>query len=107
MLLRGLEVVGGGAALSGIVLGATTVFIIERKPAHAAAFSLAGAVFTFFGLMHSERVGFGDSPGVAAGYVALAAVCAACATFVPAAAARRVEHVTEGHASEAHAAPVA
>ena len=112
VLLRGLEVVGGGAALSGIVLGATTVFIIERKPTHAAAFSLAGAVFTFFGLMHGERVGFAESPGVAAGYVALAAVCAACAAFVPAVAARRVEHVAGGHTSEAHtshahAAPVA
>ena len=33
VLLHGLEVLGGGAALSGIVLGAATVFIIERKPA--------------------------------------------------------------------------
>ena len=31
VLLHGLEVLGGGAALSGIVLGATAVFIIERK----------------------------------------------------------------------------
>jgi AGZA family xanthine/uracil permease-like MFS transporter len=96
VLLHGLEIVGGGAALSGIVLGAATVFIIERKLTHAASFAIAGAVFTFFGLMHGERVGFGESPTIAVGYLAVAAVCAVCASFVPATAPRRVEeHVAD------------
>ena len=84
VLLHGLEVLGGGAALSGIVLGAATVFVIERKLMPAAAFATAGAVFTFFGLMHGERVGFAESPTIALGYLLVAGVFVACAKFAPA-----------------------
>ena len=93
MLLHGLEVLGGGAALSGIVLGASTVFVIERKLASAAAFALAGAVFTFFGLMHGERVGINQSPAVAASYLAMAVIFAACARFAAAAPVHVEEQV--------------
>jgi AGZA family xanthine/uracil permease-like MFS transporter len=81
VLLRGLEVVGGGAALSGIVLGAAAVFIIERRLMAAAAFLAAGAVFTFFGLMHGERVGIAPHPDTAAGYLLAAVFLAATAKF--------------------------
>jgi len=94
VLLHGLEVLGGGAALSGIVLGASTVFVIERKLTAAAAFAAAGAVFTFFGLMHGERVGIGQSPGVAAGYLAMAAVLAACSKR-PVAVVQHQAHAVE------------
>ena len=59
MLYHGLEILGGGAILTGLVLGAIAVFIIERKFAKAAAFALAGAVLTYFGFMHGEAVGIG------------------------------------------------
>jgi len=101
VLLHGLEVLGGGAALSGIVLGASAVFVIDRRLTAAAAFAAAGAVFTFFGLMHGERVGIGQSPAVAAGYLAMAVVLAACArrpVTVPqrqAHAVDRYEHALE------------
>ena len=96
VLLHGLEVLGGGAALSGIVLGAATVFIIERQLMSAAAFAAAGAVFTFFGLMHGERVGIGESPAVAVGYLAVAAIFAGCAKFATATADRPVaDHQAE------------
>ena len=39
MLYHGLELMGGGAILTGLVLGAIGVFIIERQFAHAAAFA--------------------------------------------------------------------
>ena len=39
MLYHGLEVLGGGAILAGLVLGAIGVFIIERKFVQAAAFA--------------------------------------------------------------------
>jgi len=97
VLLHGLEVLGGGAALSGIVLGAGTVFVIERKLMPAAAFATAGAIFTFFGLMHGERVGFGQSPTIAAGYLMVAGVFALCARYAPA-TAPRMEHEIERHA---------
>src|SRR3977135_4281525 len=52
VLYHGLEVLGGGAILSGLVLGAIAVFIIERKFAAAAAFAASGAVLSYFGFMH-------------------------------------------------------
>src|SRR5277367_3369812 len=57
VLYKGLATLGGGATLAGIVLGAVTVFIIDRQLEKAAWFALAGAVFTFFGLIHAEDLG--------------------------------------------------
>ena len=57
MLYHGLEVLGGGAILTGLVLGAIGAFIIDKKFAEASAFAAAGAVLTFFGFMHGESVG--------------------------------------------------
>ncbi|UFZ07031.1 regulator [Bradyrhizobium ontarionense] len=76
VLYHGLEVMGGGSILAGLVLGAIGVFVIERDFAKAAAFALAGAVMTYFGFMHGEAVGigggFGVTPAVALAYVVVA-----------------------------------
>jgi AGZA family xanthine/uracil permease-like MFS transporter len=91
VLYRGLEVMGGGAILTGLVLGAIGVFVIERKFLNAACFALAGAVLSFFGFMHGEAVGIGDgfgvTPSVALGYLLIAAVLVGCSRLreVPAA----------------------
>ena len=69
VLYHGLSVMGGGAVLAGMVLGAITVFIIEHEYQKAAVFALAGSVLTFFGLMHGEAVGIAQSPTVAASYL--------------------------------------
>src|SRR3990167_2272428 len=61
VLYEGLKVMAGGAIISGLVLGAIGVFIIERQLLKAAAFALAGAVFTFFGFMHGETIGVMES----------------------------------------------
>ena len=73
VLYHGLEVMGGGSILGGLVLGAIGVFIIDREFSKAAGFALAGAVMTWFGFMHGEAVGFGVTPGVALAYVLVAA----------------------------------
>jgi AGZA family xanthine/uracil permease-like MFS transporter len=77
VLFHGLEVMGGGSILTGLVLGAIAVFVIERKFINASAFSLAGAVLTYFGFMHGEAVGigggFGVTPSVAFAYLVVAA----------------------------------
>ncbi len=86
VLLPGLHLLGGGAALSGIILGAVAVFVIERKLLAGAAFAAAGAVFTFFGLMHGERVGISPHPEIAVGYLLVAALLVACAKWSPPAA---------------------
>jgi adenine/guanine/hypoxanthine permease len=74
---RGLGVLGGGSILTGLVLGAIGVFIIEREFAKAAGFALAGAALSYFGFMHGEAVGIGGglgvSPGPALAYAAIAA----------------------------------
>ena len=64
VLFHGLEVMGGGSILVGLVLGAIGVFVIERKFINASAFALAGAVLTYFGFMHGEAIGIGNGLGV-------------------------------------------
>jgi AGZA family xanthine/uracil permease-like MFS transporter len=73
VLYHGLEVLGGGAILTGLVLAAIGIFVIERKFAHAAAFALAVAVLTFFGFMHGESIGVAVTPSVALAYAVVAA----------------------------------
>src|SRR5262252_3867739 len=72
VLYHGLEVLGGGSILTGLVLGATGVFVIEKKFAEASAFALSGAVLTFFGFMHGESVGLAVTPTVAIAYTIMA-----------------------------------
>ena len=80
VLYHGLEVMGGGSILAGLVLGAIGVFVIERDFTKAAAFALAGAVMTYFGFMHGEAVGIGGGFGVTPA-VALAYAVVACGLF--------------------------
>jgi adenine/guanine/hypoxanthine permease len=72
VLYRGLEVVGGGSILTGLVLGAIGAFVIERKFTEASAFAAVGAVLTFFGFMHGESIGFAVTPTVAVAYLIVA-----------------------------------
>ncbi|QCK84581.1 regulator [Phreatobacter aquaticus] len=78
VLYHGLEIMAGGAIITGLVLGAIGVFIVERKFVNAAAFAGAGAVLTFFGFMHGEAVGFARTPSVALAYAIVAGLLYAC-----------------------------
>jgi AGZA family xanthine/uracil permease-like MFS transporter len=77
VIYHGLEVMGGGSILAGLVLGAIAVFVIERDFVKASAFAFGGAVLTYFGFMHGEAVGVGGglgvTPAVALAYAAVAA----------------------------------
>ena len=77
VVYHGLEVMGGGSILAGLILGAIGVFVIERDFVKASAFAFAGAVLTYFGFMHGEAVGIGGgmgvTPGVALAYAVVAA----------------------------------
>jgi AGZA family xanthine/uracil permease-like MFS transporter len=73
VLYQGLEVLGAGAILAGMVLGAVGAFIIDKKYAEASYFAAAGAVLTFFGFMHGESVGIAVTPTVAVAYAMVAA----------------------------------
>jgi AGZA family xanthine/uracil permease-like MFS transporter len=81
VIYHGLDVMGGGSILTGLVLGAIGVFVIERDFVKASAFALSGAVLTYFGFMHGEAVGFGGGLGVTPA-VALAYAVVAAGFFV-------------------------
>lgn len=65
--------------LTGIILSATAVFVIDGRLKIGAAFVATGAVFTFFGLMHSRELGIGQSPVLVASYLIVAAMLLAAA----------------------------
>jgi len=81
ILYHGLQVIGGGAILGGLVLTSIAVFVIDRSFSKAGVFALVGAVLTFFGFMHGEAIGFAQSPVVALAYVGVAAVLFGCARY--------------------------
>ena len=73
VLYQGLQVMGGGSILTGLVLAAIGSLVIDRKFQAASAFALAGAVLTFFGFMHGEAIGLAVTPTVAVAYLIVAA----------------------------------
>jgi AGZA family xanthine/uracil permease-like MFS transporter len=81
VLYHGLELMGGGAILGGLILGAIGVFVIDRKLMKASITSLIGAALTFFGFMHGEAIGIAPPPvlAVAAAYLGVAAFLFGCA----------------------------
>jgi adenine/guanine/hypoxanthine permease len=82
VLYDGLATLGGGATLAGIILGAVTVFIIDRAFEKAACFAAAGAILTFFGFIHgADGIGIGQSPTVAVSYLLVAGILFYCARY--------------------------
>jgi AGZA family xanthine/uracil permease-like MFS transporter len=77
VLYHGLDIMSGGSILTGLVLAAIGVFVIDREFMKASSFALAGAVLTYFGFMHGDAVGvghgFGVTPSVCLGYLIVAA----------------------------------
>jgi AGZA family xanthine/uracil permease-like MFS transporter len=75
IVYHGMQLLGGGAILAGLVLGAMAAFIIDRQFKMAAMWAFAGAVLAFFGFIHGETLGWAQQPLVALGYVLFGAVC--------------------------------
>ena len=92
MLYDGLAILGGGASLGGLGLGAIGAFIVDRDFSKAAAFAAAGAVLTFVGFMHGEAIGIGRTPMVALAYVLVAGWLYGCAKYSAAPTAAPVRH---------------
>ncbi len=75
VVYHGMELLGGGAILSGMILGAIAAFIIDRDFTRAAIYALAGAVLSFFGFIHGAKLGIAESAQVALGYLLFAIIC--------------------------------
>jgi adenine/guanine/hypoxanthine permease len=78
VLYEGMAKLGGGAILSGLIIGAIAVFLLDRRPLLASAYALAGGVLSYFGFIHAEQVQFGEGglpPPITIGYLLLAALC--------------------------------
>jgi len=98
VLYHGLEVMGGGSILGGLMLGAIGAFIIDRAFSKAAGFAAAAAGLTFFGFMHGEAIGINQSPLVTVAYLGAAGVLFGCAKFATVTAPEAEHHHEEAHA---------
>ncbi|MFD0741794.1 hypothetical protein ACFQ1L_07785 [Phytohabitans flavus] len=76
---HGLLVLGQGAILAGLVLGAMVAFIIDKRFWHAAIAAGSGTILSFIGLIHGEKVEWNANGQVALGYLFVAVVCVAFA----------------------------
>jgi AGZA family xanthine/uracil permease-like MFS transporter len=93
VLYDGLALLGGGAILGGLVLGAMAASIIDRAFVRASGFAVAGAVLTFFGFMHGEAIGVARTPLVAFAYLLVAGWLLACAKYATSPATARAEEL--------------
>ncbi len=104
VVYHGLNVLGQGAILVGLLLGAIVAFIIDRRLWSAAAFALAASALSFVGLIHAPKVGWDANGQAALGYLFAALVCAAFALTRP---PRRVPDADELELENEHGtAPV-
>jgi AGZA family xanthine/uracil permease-like MFS transporter len=73
-IYKGTMLLGGGAVLAGLLLGAITTFLIDKKFFWAAGYSAGGAVLGFIGLVHGQKVGWDIGGQIALGYLFAAVV---------------------------------
>ena len=66
-----------------MILCATTIALIDRRLTSAAAWAGAAAALSWLGLMHAERVGWGEAPAAALGYALMAVVFLVVARVSP------------------------
>ncbi|MCL6553753.1 MAG: regulator [Firmicutes bacterium] len=75
VLYQGMQVLGGGAIIGGMVLGAVGAFLIDRQYRAAAGYAVVAAILSFFGFIHGVQLGWAQAPLISLGYLLLAAVC--------------------------------
>tara|TARA_B100000745_G_scaffold255694_1_gene178419 strand:- start:647 stop:2182 length:1536 start_codon:yes stop_codon:yes gene_type:complete len=75
VLYKGLETLGGGAIITGLIFGGIVVMLIDRNQKGAAIFCVIGAILAFFGFIHGPAVGVAVSPMVALSYLVMAVIC--------------------------------
>jgi AGZA family xanthine/uracil permease-like MFS transporter len=81
LVYEGTKLLGGGAILAGLVLGAITAFIIDKEFVSAAIYCFIGAVLGFVGLIHAESVGWNVGGQIALGYAFASVILLGFALF--------------------------
>jgi AGZA family xanthine/uracil permease-like MFS transporter len=93
VIYDGLKLLGQGAVLVGILLGAIACFVIDRRYYAAAITSVLAAALAFVGLVNAEVVTWNAAPPATIGYLLLAAILAG---FGYAARAERSDVLDDG-----------
>jgi AGZA family xanthine/uracil permease-like MFS transporter len=75
VVYTGTKILGEGAILAGLVLGAIVAFIIDRRFLQAGLFAVFGSALAWVGLIHGEKVEWGANGQVALGYLFTALIC--------------------------------
>jgi AGZA family xanthine/uracil permease-like MFS transporter len=102
VIYGGMQVLGSGAVLAGMVLGAVLAFIIDREFRKAAIYAFGGSILSFFGFIHSSKLDWVANWQVAIGYALMGCIFLVFA-YVPAfqtAAESEEEAEAEGGADE-------
>ncbi len=76
VIYDGLKLFGQGSVLVGVILGAITAFVIDRRMYAAAATALIAAALSFVGLINAYEVAWNASPQITWGYLFFAAILA-------------------------------
>jgi adenine/guanine/hypoxanthine permease len=83
VVYHGLLILGSGAVLAGMVIGAVVALIVDRNFVAAGCWLLAAAALSFVGIINAEKVELNASHEVTLGYVFAAVVCFAFALTRP------------------------
>lgn len=76
---EGIVPLGQGAMFTAIVLGAITVFVIDKQFVKASVFSLVGAALSFVGFMHAPKLAWNAAPQYSMAYVLVSVFLVYCA----------------------------
>lgn len=52
----GMAILGGGAVVAGLILGAIAVFVIDKEYTRAIVYTIAGAVLSILGFIHAAQL---------------------------------------------------
>src|SRR5664279_4878686 len=83
VVYHGLLILGSGAVLLGMLVGAVPALIVDRNFVAAGCWLLAAAALSFVGIINAVKVELNASHEVTLGYVFAAAVCFAFALSRP------------------------
>ena len=77
----GLRTLGAGSLLTSMILCAMTIATIDRRLVTAAAWAASAAALSWLGLIHADRIGWGEAPQAALGYLLVAVLLGVMSRF--------------------------